>query len=65
MTYLHETCIRRGDTRLIQNRSKFLKVAASSGYKNAVEQILASNEVRSQMTDLRAVNEVHCSSEMN
>jgi hypothetical protein len=58
MTYLNETCIRRGDTALIQNRSKFMKVSASSGYKNAVEQILASNEIRSQMTDLRAVTEV-------
>lgn len=47
-----------GDTVLIQNKSKFMKVSASSGYKNAVEQILASNEVRSQMTDLKAVNEV-------
>jgi hypothetical protein len=58
MTYFNETSVRRGDTVLIQNKSKFLRVPASSGYKNAVEQILASNEIRSQMTELKAVNEV-------
>lgn len=61
MTYLNETAVRRGDSVFIQNKSKFLRVPASSGYKNAVEQILSSNEIRSQMTELKAVNEVSLS----
>lgn len=59
MTYLSNTSIRRGDSSLIQNKYKFLKVSTSSGYKGAVEQLLGSSELRSQMSDLKAVNEVN------
>lgn len=59
MTYLSTTSVRKGDTSLVQNKYKFLKVSTSSGYKTAVEQLLGSPELRSQMTDLKAVNEVY------
>jgi protein pelota len=58
MTFLNETAVRTGDASLVANKSKFLKVAASSGHKNALEQVLGSAEVRSQMADVKAVTEV-------
>lgn len=61
MTFLNERALRTGDATLVGNKSKFVKVAASSGHKNAVEQVLASPEVRSQMADVKAVSEVRAS----
>mmetsp|Transcript_17224 Transcript_17224/g.25761 ORF Transcript_17224/g.25761 Transcript_17224/m.25761 type:complete len:429 (-) Transcript_17224:138-1424(-) len=58
MNFLNDTAVRRGDTVLVQNKSKFLRVNASSGHKNAIEQVLASSEVRSQLNDVKAVAEV-------
>ena len=58
LSFLTDTAVRRGDTSLVQNRSKFLQVSASSGHKNAVEQVLCSAEVRSQMADVKSVREV-------
>lgn len=58
MKFLNEQAVRRGDMALVQNKSKFLKVHATSGHKNAIEQVLLSDEVKSQMTDVKAVEEV-------
>lgn len=58
MEFFNKTAVERGDTLLLQNKSKFLKVHASSGHKNAIEQILVNPDVRNQLNDVKAVNEV-------
>jgi protein pelota len=58
MKYLNENAVRRGDSVLVQNKSKFLKVHATSGHKNAIEEALLSEEVKSQLLDVKAVGEV-------
>ena len=58
MKYLNDQAVRRGDSSLVQNKSKFLKVHANSGHKNAIEQVLLCDEVRSQLMNVKAVAEV-------
>ena len=49
MQFMIEHATRKNDAVLIKNKSKFIKVPASSGHKNAVDQILSSADLRSQM----------------
>ena len=58
LKFLNQQAVRRGDSALIHNKSKFLKVHASSGRKRAIEEILLSEEVKSQLEDVKAVEEV-------
>lgn len=46
------------NTAIKKSRSKFLKVHSSSGYKNAIEELLSNTEVLSQLSTVRAVDEV-------
>lgn len=59
MSYLYSTKIDNNvDPSLVHNKSKFLKVPASSGHKNAIDQILGNEEIRSQLVDTKAAGEV-------
>lgn len=58
MDFLNDTARRRGNVSMIQNKSKFLKVHATSGHKNAIEQALMCDSVKSQLLDVKAVAEV-------
>ena len=49
---------RRQDTALLQNKNKFVRSHASSGYKHAIEELLGNAELRSQLADVRAASEV-------
>jgi protein pelota len=53
-----ERATKEENTSLKKNRSKFLKVFSSSGYKTAVEELLSNTEVMSQLSTVRAVDEV-------
>ena len=43
---------------MLKNKSKWLRVHASSGHKRAIDEILNQPEVAAQMTDLKAAAEV-------
>ncbi len=51
MHFVAEQAVRRGDTALLKNKAKFVKVAASSGHKNAVDQLLGNVELVFLYTD--------------
>lgn len=56
--FMFEVVERRGDAVLLQNKSKFVRTHASSGYKRAIEELLGNAELRGQLADVRAAREV-------
>lgn len=62
MTYLNQRALQESETRdnavIYRNKSKFLKVQSSSGYRNAIEELLEKPEVMSQLNDVKAIDEV-------
>lgn len=61
MTYLLARALQETDARDVsihKHKSKFLKVQASSGYRNAIEELLGKPEVMAQLNDVKAVDEV-------
>jgi hypothetical protein len=54
-----DTAERREHTYILHNKSKFIKAYASSGFKNAVEELLGNVELRTQLADVRAADEVY------
>eukprot|EP01041_Mallomonas_annulata_P003773 gene3773-7490_t len=56
--FMLETAERRGDVVLLHNKSKFLRSYVSSGFKNAVDELLSNSELKSQLADVKAADEV-------
>ncbi len=58
MTYLTEKAVKNGETALLKQRAKFLLCHASSGYKNAIEEMLGDPAIQNQLADVKAASEV-------
>ncbi len=58
LNYLNEKAIHDENILLKKNKSKFLKLHSSSGYKSAIDELLSNNEVQTQLTSIKAVDEV-------
>ena len=58
MAYMFERAIRTEDNEIHKNKSKFLKVHASSGHKKAIDEMLQKPEIASRMADVKAIKEV-------
>jgi protein pelota len=58
MSFFNTTIVAKGETSLVQNKSKFVRVSASSGHKNAIDQMLANDDIRHQLNDTKAAGEV-------
>jgi hypothetical protein len=43
---------------LVKNKSKFVKVHASSGYKRSIAELLGDEAIRLQLGDVKAADEV-------
>ncbi|RYH29687.1 hypothetical protein EON65_07620 [archaeon] len=64
ISYLMQRALRESEDKeapIFKNKGKFLKVASSSGYRNAIEEILSKPEVVSQLANVKAVEEVQYS----
>ena len=58
LSYMQERAVREEDVMFIKHKAKFLKAHTSSGHKHAVEEMLGSAELQSQLGDVGAVGEV-------
>lgn len=61
ITYAISKSIRENESSskaLHKNKSKLLKVHSSSGYKSAIEEILGSNEIVTNLNDVKVIDEV-------
>lgn len=58
MKYLLDRSLKEENSPIFRNKSKFLRVHASSGYKSAIEEMLGSPEIMSRLTNVKAVDEV-------
>lgn len=58
MRFVHETAVQRSDTAIIKNKSKFIKVHSSGGFKRCIAELLADDSVKSLLGDVRAADEV-------
>lgn len=56
---------RRDMRSLLENKSKFMLCHASSGHKNALEEVLSRPEVQTRLTNTKAVGEVQLLNEFN
>ncbi|CAM9146336.1 unnamed protein product [Ascophyllum nodosum] len=56
--FLNLEAVRREERVLIENKSKFVLVHASSGHKRAVEDILGQPAVQSRLADTKAAEEI-------
>ena len=55
---LSSRCVRLLHQDLIENKSKFVLVHASSGHKRAVEEILSQPAVQTRLVDTKASDEI-------
>lgn len=58
MRYALDRAVKEEGSTIFKNKSKFLKVHSSSGFKNAIEELLATPETVSLLTNVKAVDEV-------
>lgn len=58
MKYTLDRAVREEGSAIFKNKSKFLKVHSSSGFKNAIEELLTTPETISLLSDVKAVDEV-------
>lgn len=58
MVFLAETAVQRNDIELIKNKSKFVKVHSSSGYKRSIAELLSDASLKSQLGEVKAADEV-------
>jgi hypothetical protein len=58
MKYTLDRAVREEGSTIFKNKSKFLKVHSSSGFKNAIEELLTTRETISLLSDVKAVDEV-------
>ena len=57
LEYMYNEAVRREDRVIIENKAKFVPVEASSGFKHAVKEILANENVQAQLADTKAARE--------
>jgi protein pelota len=60
MTYFQQRVVQeeRTDLTKLENRQKFVKVHASTGYKGAVEEVLSDPAIAERLQNVRAVKDV-------
>lgn len=58
IAYLKRNCESLQDHHIIRNQKKILQVHASSGHKNAIDEILSKEEIQNKLTDMKAASEV-------
>jgi protein pelota len=58
ITYMKKKCESLQDHNIISNQKKILQVHASSGHKNAIDEILSKEEIQNKLIDMKAANEV-------
>lgn len=58
MKYLMETAVQKSDTVLLKNKSKFVRVHSSGGYKRCIAELLADDSVKAILGDVKATDEV-------
>ena len=58
LQYLLTRAAKEENAVLLKNKSKFVKAAAESGSRAAVDGMLATPEVMNRLTNVRAVDEV-------
>jgi len=56
--YLLRECVRREDRAFIENKDKFVLVRASSGHKQALEEVFGDPAIASKLTDTKMVKEI-------
>jgi len=56
--FMTETATRQGDTALLKQRSKIILTHATSGHKNAIDDMLGNPELQAQLLDVKAAEEV-------
>jgi protein pelota len=63
MTYFQQRVVQeeRTDLTKLENRQKFVKVHASTGYKGAVEEVLSDPAIAERLQNVRAVKDVSIS----
>eukprot|EP00958_Prasinococcus_capsulatus_P014272 scaffold1504_cov417-Prasinococcus_capsulatus_cf.AAC.12 len=58
LKHIHEEAVKREETALVENRDRFVCAHASSAYKLALKEVLASQAVMNRVQDTKAVKEV-------
>ena len=58
MKYVNQTAVQRSDSALIKNKSKFIKVHSSGGFKRCIGELLADDSVKAMLGDVKAADEV-------
>ena len=58
LKYTIDRAVKEETPQIFRNKSKFLKVHSSSGYKNAIEELLSTPETLSLLSDVKAVDEM-------
>lgn len=58
LQYMMERATRQGETAFLKQRSKIVTSHASSGYKKAIDDLLGNPDLRTQLLDIRAADEV-------
>ena len=58
LKFVNETAVQRSDTVLIKNKSKFVKVHSSGGFKRCIAELLADDSVKAMLSDVKAADEV-------
>ena len=61
MTYFETECVKREEIDLLKAKSRFVKAHTSSGYKRAIDEMLADPTLQSQLGDVKAASEVNIS----
>jgi protein pelota len=59
MVYYESECIRRGETEMSRNKTKFVKAHASSGHRRALDEILSDPALQNQLSNVKAADEVN------
>jgi protein pelota len=58
MAFYDDFCVKSNNSKLRQNKSKFLKAHTSSGHKRAIDEMLADPNLNGQLQDVKAAGEV-------
>jgi protein pelota len=56
--YLNEKAVRSENTKLIHNKSKFVRVHTNSGHKHAIDEMFLDPAVTSRLGEVKAAREV-------
>jgi len=58
--YMYQQAVKTDNKLLFENKSKFLLVHSSSGFKHSLKEVLADSSVQAKLTDTKASEEVRC-----